>query len=207
MRMAGKPNHSSQILFLPRGLDKAADFLNDEIGDGAIDVKCGQPADGALTGMWRHRDAGDASERCRLPQAGDATHMVNVGLQNINDTHLDQLAATVRSDQPFPRSDGCSGTPGNAGHGRNIFRRARLFYEQQVQRLYFLDDDGSDTGTGFGMEIHRDIDIGPKVFAEILHGFHRTLDFPVRFNVFVFSWDAALVQTRVRGEGGWAFPY
>jgi len=54
------------------------------------------------------------------------------------------------------------------------------------------------------MEIHRDIDIGPKVLPQILHGFHRALDFLVRFNVFVFSWNAIFEARYSLLEGGFA---
>ena len=61
---------------------------------------------------------------------------------------------------------GVVGAPGDARHGLDVLRRARLFDEEQIQRLDFLDDDRGDAGAGLGVEIDADVDVG----AEDLRG-------------------------------------
>ena len=83
--------------------------------------------------------------------------------------HFDQLAASVEAHQPFAGGDGGGGTARNPGHGLDVFRRARLFDEQQIQWLHLFHQDRGDAGHGLRVEIHRDVDVRAEGFAEHLH--------------------------------------
>ena len=67
------------------------------------------PPIGPFASMRRHGDAGDIGQARDLPQSRDAAHMVDIRLQNIDDAHLNQLAATVGGDQPLAGGNRRSG--------------------------------------------------------------------------------------------------
>ena len=94
-------------------------------------------------------------------------------------------AAAVGSDQALAGRDGRGRMSGDTRHGLRVFRRARLFYKEQMKRLHFLDHDRRHRGAHLGVEVNRDIDGIAQAFAHPLHIFHCAIDLCVGFNPFV----------------------
>lgn len=70
----------------------------------------GKPADGAFARMRRHRDVRKARQRAYFPQPCYAAHVVDIGLEDVDHTHLNQFPAAVGSHQPFPgKNERCRG--------------------------------------------------------------------------------------------------
>ena len=57
----------------------------------------------------------------------------------------------------------------SALHGAHVLRRADFLGKQQMQRLDLAQNDGGDRGAGPGVEVHREIDVGPQTLATDLH--------------------------------------
>ena len=102
IRMAGNPSHSSQTLSVGTRLDLSADLLHDEVRDRGVHMQSRQAADRALAGVRRHRDAGHRGHLRHLPKPRDPAHVIDVGLQNVDHSHLDELDG-IRSRPPVAR--------------------------------------------------------------------------------------------------------
>ena len=100
---------------------------------------------------------------------GDAAYVIDVGLQNVDHAHLDELAAAVMRDEPFAGRDGRGGAPRDPRHGGDVLWRAWLFDEEKLQWLDFLDDDRRHARAGLGVEIDADVDVRTEAFAQQLH--------------------------------------
>ena len=121
--------------------------------------------------------------------------MVDVGLQDVDRAHFDQLAAAIRRDQTFAGGDGHGGAAGDPRHGLHVLGRARLFDEEQVHRLDLFANDRRHAGAGLCVKIDGDIDVRPEPFAQSLDVAHGPLDFGARADPFVILRQAAL-ETR-----------
>ena len=142
--------------------------------------------------MRRHRDPRHRRHLRYLPKPRDAAHVVDVGLQNIDHSHLDEFAAAVTGHQPLAGGDRRGGAARDLRHRPHVLRRAGLFDEQQVQGLHFLHQDRRHARAGLGVEVHRDVDIRPERLAQHLHRFHRRLDLPARLDPLVVAGQSGL---------------
>ena len=152
--------------------------------------------------MGRHYDAGRLGHGGDFPQRGDAAYVVDVGLQNVHDSHFDEFAASVCGDEPLSGSNRRGGPLGDAGHRLDVLRRARLLNEEEVKRLYFLHHDGGDAGAGFGVEVYGDVKIRAEVFPQHLHILDGALDLGVGLDELVVFRDAGFEARDPLLDGG-----
>src|SRR4051812_10229401 len=93
-------------LLLARRCNTAADLLYQEVRSSRIRMKRRHATDGTFAGMRRHRDTGERSHLPYFPQRRNAPDVVDIGLQNVHDSHFDKFANTVMCYQALSRSDG-----------------------------------------------------------------------------------------------------
>src|ERR1051326_2023161 len=170
----------------------ATDLLSQKIGGGGVYVHRCHPADWSLAGVRRHGNIGQGSHLPDLPQSGDAADVVNIGLQNVNDSHLNEFTGAVVSDETFSSGDGSGGSARHARHSCDVFRRARFLDEEQLQRLNFLNYDGCHARAGLGVEVYRNVNVRPQSFAEKLHAANCFVNFLVSVNPFVVAGNSRL---------------
>ena len=95
----------TEFVILAR-VDKSADLLRQEVRTRCINVQTGNVADWPFAGVRRHADAGSFGGSRDLPQRRNASHMRDVGLENIHDAQVDQLGVSIGGNQPLAGGDG-----------------------------------------------------------------------------------------------------
>ena len=108
--------------------------------------------------------------------------MRDIGLQNIDHAHIDQFRVPKGSDQALAGGDWRGGMADGARHRADVFRRADLFGEQQMQRLYFAQNNRGHCRTGPRVKVDRKIQIRPKPLAQHFHVRHGSLDLRIRLH-------------------------
>jgi len=80
------------------------------------------------------------------------------------------------------RGDRRGGMAEGARHRPRVFRWADLFGEQQIERLYFAQNNSGHCRTGPRVKVDGKVPIRPKAFAQHFHVRHGSPDLRVRLH-------------------------